>query len=92
MAPTNKARLCGAPPPAIADVALEQLCKCQLKRQETVNSLLIVPRLMKYRWRNNSFKAGTFSFTVPASTAVWGEDQNKPLIFVVCLPLLTHRP
>jgi hypothetical protein len=80
------------PPPSVADVALEQLFKCQLKRPETVDSILIVTRLITSRWRKKVFKAGTFSFTVPASTAVWGKDQHEHLIFVSCLVLLSHRP
>jgi hypothetical protein len=76
----------------VMDVALEQLCKCQLKRPETAKSLLIVPRLMTPQWRKKAFKAGTFSFTVPASTAVCGEDQYEPLICAICLPLLVHIP
>jgi hypothetical protein len=34
------------PPHALAHVALEQLCKCQLKRPDTVESMWSVPHIM----------------------------------------------
>jgi hypothetical protein len=37
------------PPPAAANAALEQLCKCHLKRPGGVASLFIVPRLLTSR-------------------------------------------
>jgi hypothetical protein len=37
------------PPPAVADAALEQLCKCHLKRPRGFASLFIVPRLLTSR-------------------------------------------
>jgi hypothetical protein len=80
------------PPPSLKDFALGQLFKFQLKRPETVESLLIVPHLFTSQWRKKEFKAGTFTFTVPSSTMVWGEDQHETLIFVACLPLPSHIP
>jgi hypothetical protein len=63
--------MCGAPPPAAADAALEQLCKCHLKRPGGVASLFIVPRLLTSRWRKRGFRVGTLSFAIPSATAVW---------------------
>jgi hypothetical protein len=80
------------PPPAAADAALEQLCKCHLKRSGGVASLLIVPRLLTSRWRKMGFLVGTFSFTIPSATAVCKKGQHEPLICIVCLPLSFHRP
>jgi hypothetical protein len=75
------------PPPAAADAAFEQLCKCNLKRPGEVASLFIVPRLLTSRWRKRGFRVGTFSFTTPSATTVWKKGQHKPLIHIVCLPL-----
>jgi hypothetical protein len=58
------------PPPAAADEALEQLCKCHLKRPGGVANIFIVPRLLTSRWRKRGFRVGTFSFTIPSATAV----------------------
>jgi hypothetical protein len=80
------------PPPAAADAALEQLCKCHLKRPGGVASLFIVPRLLTSRWRKRGFRVGTFSFAIPSATAVWKKGQHEPLICIVCLPLSCHIP
>jgi hypothetical protein len=80
------------PPPAAADAALEQLCKCYLKQPGGVASLFIVLRLLTSRWRKRVFRVGTFSFTIPSATTVWKKGQHKPLICIVCLPLSCNRP
>jgi hypothetical protein len=80
------------PPPAAANAALEQLCKCHLKRPVGVASIFIVPRLLTSRWRERGFRVGTFSFTIPSATAVWKKGQHEPVICIVCLPLSCHRP
>jgi hypothetical protein len=80
------------PPPSAADAALDQLCKCNMKRPGGVASLFIVPRLITSIWRKRGFRVGTFSFTIPSATAVWKKGQHKPLICMVCLPLYCHRP
>jgi hypothetical protein len=80
------------PPPAAADAALEQLCKCHLKRLGGVAILFIVPRLLTSRWRKRVFQVGMFSFTIPSATAVWKKGQHEPLMCIVCIPLSCHRP
>jgi hypothetical protein len=80
------------PPPAAADAALEQLCKCHLKRPGGVSSLFKVPRVLTSRWRKRGFRVGTFSFTIPSATAVWKKGQHEPLMCIVCLPISCHRP
>lgn len=81
-----------SPPPAIADVALERLCKVRLKRPGLGAHLFIVPRLMTSRWRKQLTKAATFVFQIPVGSAVWGSAQHEPLILAVCLPLSKHSP
>jgi hypothetical protein len=80
------------PPTAAADAALEQLCKCHLKRPGGVTSLFIVPLILMSRWRKRGFRAGIFTFTITSATAVWKKGQHEPLIYIVCLPLSCHRP
>jgi hypothetical protein len=41
-----------APPPAAADVVVEQLGKAGMKRSETMH-IIVVPRLMTGRWRRH---------------------------------------
>jgi hypothetical protein len=78
------------PPPAAADAALEQLCKCHLKRPGGVPSLFIVPRLLTSRWRKRGFRAETFTFTIPSATVVWKRDStNHEFVFSAFLFLVT---
>jgi hypothetical protein len=81
-----------SPPPAAAGVALEQLCRTQLKRPSNTCNLFIVPRLMTAIWRKKLLKACTFYFYVPACFDIWIKAQHEPLMIAVCLPLSRHRP
>ncbi len=83
---------CLPPPPAIADVALERLCKERLKRPKTGSHIFVVPRLMTSRWRKQLNKAATFSFEIPVGCSLWGAAQHEPLIIAVFLPLSKHSP
>jgi hypothetical protein len=65
------------PPPAAADAALEQLCKCHLIRTGGVASPFIVPRLLTSRWRKRGFQVGMFSFTIPSATSVWKRSNRN---------------
>ena len=80
------------PPPPVADAALEQLCRAQLKRPNNTCHVFIVPRLMTSRWRKKLLKACTFAFYVPACFDIWKKAQHEPLMIAVCLPLSKHSP
>jgi hypothetical protein len=90
--PSRNGYFVWAPPPAIADVALERMCKEVLKRPEGGAHLFIVPRLMTSRWRKQLTKAATFTFQIPVGCQLWGAAQHEPLILAVCLPLSKHSP
>lgn len=79
------------PPPAIADVALEELLKARHKRHDTFHVILI-PRLMTPRWRRLFNKVCDFSFSVPVSKPFWPESMYEPLWVGIVLPFTHHRP
>jgi hypothetical protein len=79
------------PPPAIAEVALEQLAKSVHKRPHHTH-LVIVPRLMTARWRKLLLKICDLSFTVPIGTDLWNLTQCEPLIVGICLHMSRHQP
>jgi len=79
------------PPPAVADVALEEVLKARHKRTDTFH-VLLVPRLMTPRWRRLFNKACDFSFVVSPGCAYWPSDMYEPLWVGILLPFVKHRP
>ena len=79
------------PPPAVADVALEELLKARHKRTDTFHVLLI-PRLMNPRWRRLFHKACDLSFVVSPGSNVWPTEMFEPLWVGLLLPFVKHRP
>ena len=80
-----------SPPPAVADVALEELLKARHKRTDTFHVVLI-PRLMTPRWRRLFAKACDFTFVVSPGASFWPDDMFEPLYVGVILPFTQHRP
>lgn len=79
------------PPPAAADVALEQLAKAAHKRPH-LTRLVLIPRLMTARWRKMLNKICDLVFVVLIGTEFWTNSQCEPLIFGLSLPLCRHAP
>ena len=79
------------PPPAIADVALEELLKARHKRSDTFH-VLLVPRIMTPRWRRLFIKACDFLFVISPGCFYWPSDMFEPLWVGILLPFIKHRP
>ena len=79
------------PPPAGADVALEQLAYSIHKRPQHIHVVLI-PRLLTARWRKLLGKICNLVFTVPLGADIWSTSQFEPLIVGLYLPLSRHKP
>ena len=80
-----------APPPAVADAALEELLKARHKRTDTFH-VVVVPRLMAPRWRRLFNKACDFTFAVSPGALFWPDDMFEPLHVGIILPFTKHRP
>jgi hypothetical protein len=80
-----------APPPAAADVALEQLRIARIKRQDSTH-VFICPRLLAPLWRKQIHKAADIVFMVPPGAPGWPEVMFEPLLIGVCFPFLRHNP
>jgi hypothetical protein len=78
------------PPPAAADVVVEQLGKARHKRPSLFH-LVVVPRLMTGYWRRHLTREADCYFRVNRSS-VWPATLHEPLLIFVCLPLNTHSP
>ena len=80
-----------APPPAVADAALEELAKARHKRTDTFH-VVVVPRLMRPRWRRLFHKLCDFAFIVPPTYPFWPASMHEPAWVGVVLPFTHHRP
>jgi hypothetical protein len=79
------------PPPAAAEVVVEQLGFARLKRPESMH-IVVVPRLMTGRWRRHLGRGTDFYFKVDWSD-IWPlKEHYEPVLIFVCLPYRSHRP
>ncbi len=80
-----------SPPPAAADVALEQLRIARIKRQESTH-VFLVPRLFTPKWLKQLWKACDVILTIPAGTKGWPANMHEPLLIGICFPFLRCSP
>jgi hypothetical protein len=79
------------PPPAAADVALEQLRIARIKRQDSTH-VFVCPRLFCPMWRKQMSKACDLIFRIPVGAIGWPVDMFEPLLIGVCFPFLRYKP
>ena len=79
------------PPPAAADVALEELRRARHKRQDSLH-IFIVHRLMAPEWRKQLYKAVDVVFEIPADSPGWPGRLHEPLMIGLLFPFLSCRP
>jgi hypothetical protein len=80
-----------SPPPALADVALEQLCEAKLMHPHS-SHVFVCPLLLTGRWRKQFLKAVDAWFTVPVGSSVWSDACHEPVLIGLMCPLLKHSP
>jgi hypothetical protein len=80
-----------SPPPAVADVAWEELLKARHKRTDTFH-VLLVPRIMNPWWRRLFHKACDLSFVLSPGSPFWPSGMFEPLWVGILLPFVKHRP
>jgi hypothetical protein len=79
------------PPPAAADVVVEQLGEARHKRPNCMH-ITVVPRLMTSRWRKGLLKESDLEIVVPVGNLFWGKEQHEPLLMFISFPLCRHPP
>lgn len=79
------------PPPAAAAVALEELRKARIKRQDSLH-VFVCPRLMKPEWFRLLYKASDIVFDVPVGSPCWPAEMLEPLIIGIAFPYIRHPP
>jgi hypothetical protein len=80
-----------APPPAVADVALEELLKSRHKRPDLTH-VVVIPRLMTPRWRRLFMKVCDFICLISPGPLLWPTHAYEPLCLGVVLPYVHCRP
>jgi hypothetical protein len=80
-----------APPPAVADMAMEELLKSRHKRMDLLHVVLI-PRLMAPRWRRLFNKVYDFTCVVSPGPPFRMTDMYEPLWVGIILPFVHCRP
>lgn len=81
-----------SPPPAIAEVAVEELEVSRHKRKH-INHIFVAPRLMTYHWRKKLQKVSDLVFEVPAgSREFWPVQEHEPLIVGLTLRFSSSSP
>jgi hypothetical protein len=88
---TKKGTFIWNPPPAAASVAIEELRKARIKRQDSMH-VFICPRLMKPEWFRQLYKAADIVFDVPVGTACWPSSMFEPLIIGIAFPFIRAPP
>jgi hypothetical protein len=90
--PVLRKGVCGwFPPPAAADVALEQLRIARIKRQDSTH-LIVMPRLLTPKWLKQLWKACDVVLSIPAGSAGWPVDMYEPVLIGICFPFLSFKP
>jgi hypothetical protein len=80
-----------APPPSVAEAALEELLKSRHKRTDLFH-VIVLPRLMAPRWRRLFLKVCDFTFVASPGLPFWPTDMFEPLWVGIVLPFAHCRP
>jgi hypothetical protein len=80
-----------APPPAVADAVLEQLCEAALCRPWNAH-VFVCPAHMTYKWRKQLRKVADLVVTIPVGGELWPKENHEPLVFALICPFLAYSP
>ena len=80
-----------APPPVIADVALEECMKAVHKRTDAFH-IFLIPRLFSPAWLRMFYKLCDFTFVIPVGSPIWPKNMHEPLFVGISLPLIRCQP
>ena len=80
-----------APPPAAANVVMEQLSLAKHKRP-TAFHMVVVPRLLTGMWRKHMGRATDLYFRL-SHGPLWDlTEQHEPVLVFISLPVISHLP
>ena len=87
----NRMHYLWAPPPVVADVALEEALKAIHKRNDAVH-IFLIPRLFSPRWMRLFYKMADFVFKLPLTSPFWPSEMYEPLFIGISLPYSRYAP
>ena len=76
------------PAPMAAEVALAELRKARIKRQQS-SHVFVCPRLCTSQWLRHLFKAADFVFEVPVGTDMWPKNMHESLLIGIHFPFIS---
>lgn len=88
---TKAGKFVWVPPPAAAEIALEELRKSLIKRRDSTH-VIVIPRLLLPEWRRSLGKAADLVFQINAGTTFWPEEMFEPLTIGIVFPFLSSKP
>jgi hypothetical protein len=80
-----------APPPAVANVAVDLLKKAKHK-QLGMEDIFICPRLMTNHWKKQLSKVCDVIFTISVGTIIWRVCEHERLLVGIAFTSANHRP
>jgi hypothetical protein len=79
------------PPPALADVAMDQMCEVKHMHPNT-SHVFLCPALMTARWRKQLWKASDCCVSLLQGSPAWVAKQHEPVVCTLIGPLFSCRP
>jgi hypothetical protein len=80
-----------APPPAAAEVAVEQLCESRHARPWNAH-LFVCPALMTSYWRKMLSKVADCMLTIQPGFSHWPVNMHEPLVVAIICPIASTSP
>ena len=77
-----------APPPTAAQVAVEELRKARQKRFDKSFHLFVCPKVVKYEWIGQLYKAADIVLEIKPEHSYWPAKCHENLILAVCFPFI----
>ena len=79
------------PPPAAADVALEEIRKARLKRRRSTH-IVLIPKLATTLWLRQLYKAADFVLTIPPIHSFWSSQMFESCFLAFIFPYSRAYP
>jgi hypothetical protein len=79
------------PLPIAAEVALSELRKARIKRQDSCH-IFVCPRLCTTQWAKQLYRSADFVSELPVGFSCWPKSMHEPLLIGILFPFLSVRP
>jgi hypothetical protein len=80
-----------SPSPDAAGIALEELRKVRIKRQESLH-VIVIPRLLKPELFRQFHETCDLIFDIPPGADCWDTNQFEPIVVGIVFPFLSRSP